>query len=425
MSAGARSRSVRVVFRPLKPYQIAVDVVFAVLVVLAGLVMDLGLGPVAIGGTFVGRLPLLCITFVLVAALALRRAAPALALGTVWVAALLQMAFGMPPLFIDVAIFGVLYAAAAYGSRLVMWLAFASGALGAALIALYLIVPPLVGGGFTITDALSQYFVVGLAVWVAATFALLLSWTVGALVRTAHRARANREAQMRAEDEAIVEQERVTIARDMHDVVAHSLAVVIAQADGARYAAASDPQAAAMALGTISSTARAALTDVRLLLTQLRHNQTDGPQPSLADLEQLYAQVRSAGVALRVDVDPMPVGEQPAAVQLAVYRILQEALTNALRHGDGTGVAVSLSWRPDRVDLSVRNGIRARAALAGGARPGAPGEAWAADTAPGHGLIGMRERAQLVGGTLTAGASTTEFVVAGSIPLAPAVGRAA
>lgn len=109
---------------------------------------------------------------------------------------------------------------------------------------------------------------------------------------------------------------------------------MIAQADGARYAAVSDPGVATQALGTISTTARAALADVRLLLGQLRHSQLDGPQPTLADLEQLYAQVRAAGVDLRVDVDPAPPGIPPAAVQLAVYRVLQEALTNALRHGD-------------------------------------------------------------------------------------------
>ena len=154
---------------------------------------------------------------------------------------------------------------------------------------------------------------------VAAGFALLLSWTVGALVRTAVRAQENREAQRRAEADAAAEQERVRIARDMHDVVAHSLAVVIAQADGARYAAGADPAAAGSsaaieALGTISTTARAALADVRLLLTQLRHPQPEGPQPRLADLEELYAQVRAAGVELRVDVDPAPSREPPAAV---------------------------------------------------------------------------------------------------------------
>ncbi len=417
----ARSRTVRSVFRPLKPYQLAVDVTIAGLLFIIAVFADVSAGWVlwaSSSGTVAWQI--LPVVVIFSAGLALRRASPALALAAVWAGALVQMALGLSPLLVNVAIFGVLYAAAAYGARLVMWLAFASGVLGAALISLYLIVPPLLRGGWSITDALGQYLVAGLAVWVAATFALLLSWTVGALVRTALRARANREAQMRAQDEAIAEQQRTTIARDMHDVVAHSLAVIIAQADGARYAAATDPEATGSALGTISTTARAALSDVRLLLTQLRHSQAEGPQPTLADLEALYAQVRAAGVALHVDVEPTPRADPPAAVQLALYRILQEALTNALRHGDGGAVSVVLAWHPDRVDLAVRNRIRL-AHMAGDARLNphdVPGE----DTSgSGHGLIGMRERAHLAGGTLTAGAASGEFVVAASLPLAAAL----
>jgi signal transduction histidine kinase len=222
-------------------------------------------------------------------------------------------------------------------------------------------------------------------------------------VRAARRARENRLAQEAAEEQTVAEQERTRIARDMHDVVAHSLAVVIAQADGARYAASADPAAATTALTTISATAREALADVRLLLTQLRHSQGEGPQPSLADLEQLYGQVRSAGVDLRVDVDPAPQGEPATSTQLAVYRILQEALTNALRHGGPGGVDVSLAWHPDRVDLSVRNDLT----------PAPAGE----KRAPGHGLIGMRERAQLIGGRVDAAPAGPSFLVSGSLPI--------
>ncbi|MET0780563.1 MAG: ATP-binding protein, partial [Microbacterium sp.] len=180
--------------------------------------------------------------------------------------------------------------------------------------------------------------------------------------------------------------------------------------------------AASEALGTISSTARAALADVRLLLTQLRQPrsplpaspsapwgvsggrepvQSEGPQPTLADLEELYAQVRAAGVALRVDVDPAPAVAPPAAVQLAVYRILQEALTNALRHGAGGTVAVTLAWQADRVSLEVRNPMRP------GDRPAESG----------HGLIGMGERAGLAGGWLNAADRGGEFVVAATLPI--------
>jgi signal transduction histidine kinase len=227
-------------------------------------------------------------------------------------------------------------------------------------------------------------------------------------VRTAVTARENRLAQQRAETEALVEQERVRIARDMHDVVAHSLAVVIAQADGARYAAAADPAVAADALTTISATARSALADVRLLLGQLRHSQDSGPQPGLADLEALYAQVRGSGVDLRVTVDPAPASEPPAGVQLAVFRILQEALTNALRHGAGP-VEVRMSWWADRVDIEVRNALVTAVSVPAGAGLG-------------HGILGMRERAQLAGGTLTAGAEGASFHVRASMPIT-GVGR--
>jgi len=189
----------------------------------------------------------------------------------------------------------------------------------------------------------------------------------------------------------------------MHDIVAHSLAVVIAQADGARYAAAAKPEVATEALGTIAQTARGALSDVRMLLTQLRHRQGDGPQPTLADLEALFAQVRQAGIEPRVTVDPMPPGEPPGAIQLAVYRILQEALTNAIRHGDGA-VDVHLAWLADRVDIDVRNTIPRDADAA-------------AEGSAGHGVIGMRERAQLVGGSLQAERRGVQFVVHASLPI--------
>ncbi|WP_396654345.1 sensor histidine kinase, partial [Microbacterium sp.] len=134
--------------------------------------------------------------------------------------------------------------------------------------------------------------------------------------------------------------------------------------------------------------------------------QADGPQPTLADLEQLYARVRAAGIALRVDVDPAPPAEVPTGVQLAVYRILQEALTNALRHGAGAAVDVTLAWHADRVELNVRNGT---------ASPAPEGEA-----PRGHGVIGMRERAQLVGGVLEAGRDGGDFVVRATLPMGDA-----
>jgi len=390
------------VFRTLKPHQLAVDLTVAVVLFIVTLPFTVSPQMFMIGGFVAEASPLfaLPVAIILCGALAIRRLSPALALIVAWVAALAQMAIGLPPLPVDVAVFGILYVTAAYGSRALMWIGLASSFVAAGFISFYLVVPPLVSSGKPFLSAVQELASTGLALYLAAAFALLLSWTVGALARAALRARENRLAQRRAEAETVAEQERVRIARDMHDVVAHSLAVVIAQADGARYAAAANPTVAAEALGTISTTARAALADVRLLLTQLRHSQGDGPQPTLADLETVYAQVRAAGVDLRVDVDPAPHGTPPAALQLAVYRILQEALTNALRHGDRGPVSVRLAWLPGRVEIEVRNGVPA-----GAAAPSA-----------GHGVIGMRERAQLVGGSLDTERQDDEFVVRAVLP---------
>ncbi len=388
-------------FRPLKRFQVVVDLVVAAVFFAVAVPVELMVAETARTLTILGAPAMafagVTIALMFSAALAIRRWSPPLALVLAWAGAILQMSLGRPPTVADLAIFGVLYVTAAYGSARVYWAGFASALVGALVITAYLFAgPPFAGGGLS-----WQTLPLAVAILVAASFALLLSWTAGALVRSALRARSNREAQVRAESEAAAEQERVRIARDMHDVVAHSLAVVIAQADGARYAAGSDPAAATDALETIATTARSALADVRLLLSQLRHSQGEGPQPTLGDLEELYAQVRAAGVELRVDVDPAPVGEPPAAVQLAAYRILQEALTNSLRHGDGGPVSVRLSWHADHVVLVVRNGLRR-----------------GVDPRPsGHGLIGMGERASLAGGRLEAAAQDGEFVVSARLPI--------
>ena len=335
-------------------------------------------------------------------ALGLRRFSPFLALAVAWVSALAQMALGLQPMLSNVAIFVVLYATAAYGTRLLFWIGFSSAVAGSAAIAVYLVFV----NSYVVSSGLDwRNLPLAVFVMLAALFALGLSWTAGALVRTAARARETRQARDAARAQVAIESERMRIARDMHDIVAHSLAVVIAQADGARYAAAADPAAATTALGTISSTARSALTDVRLLLTQLRHQQGAGPQPTLADLDGLFAQVHAAGVDLRVQIAPMPPQDVPAAVQLAVFRILQEALTNALRHGDGP-VEVWLAWQSDHVRATVRNALRSPARE----------QQRMLEDAGGHGVVGMRERAQLVGGTLFAGATDGGFLVDAHLP---------
>lgn len=456
-------------FRLLTRTQIVADVTIASLFGLVAVVFTI---PVVLSPGVVDSMAsafaALVLSLVFAVVLGLRRYAPGIALGIAWVAAIIQMLCQLPPLPANLAILGVLYTCAAYGSVRLFWTAFVSSVVGASVITVYLLIPTLSNIFVSPGETLVGYVFAGGALFLSSALGLMLAWTVGALVRVGVTARASAEARRRAEDRAASESERNRIARDMHDVVAHSLAVVIAQADGARYAVAASTDgatgagadAASEALQTISTTARSALSDVRMLLTQLRHSQAQGPQPTVADLEALYAQVRRAGVDLRVDVDPTPPGEPPAAVQIAVYRILQEALTNALRHGVGGRVDVSLSWLAERVEVSVSNpsaGSHSHAAQVSQvprvSRVGEPvGEAagesdarigeldssvdeavggspaarasWVAEPgAPvggstgGHGLVGMRERAQLIGGWFEAVDRDGTFTVRASLPI--------
>ena len=344
-------------------------------------------------------------------AAAISRLSPPIALILAWTGALLQMGGGLPPLPIDVAIFGVLFATSAWGTKRMLWLGGASAVGGGVLGGLYIgLLQYDVNAVAAPAPIEMRLVLLSVTMGLTIVLSLAMAWGAGLLWRVVRQSRANREAQLRAETMAAEEQERVRIARDMHDIVAHSLAVVIAQSDGARYAAAARPELAQEALVTIAQTARSALSDVRMLLTQLRHRQGDGPQPTLADLEALFSQVRQAGVEPRVTVDPMPHADPPGAIQLAVYRILQEALTNAIRHGEGD-VDVHLSWWAERVDITVRNRVPAPAVASA---PGAPQPAHS-----GHGLIGMRERAQLVGGSLTVQHEPHWFTVRATLPIGP------
>ncbi|MET0853807.1 MAG: sensor histidine kinase [Microterricola sp.] len=375
----------------------------------------------AIGVAGFGWLPAVVDVFVLAVyatALVFRRLSPPIALALVWIGALVQMAALRDVQAGNLAILMVLYAVGCYGSRVVRWLGLASAGLGALLAAVYLMYLLPMGRGIDVGAVGTGAF---LFTTVASLAVLVLPWTFGLLVnaRTASReskARqldAQREAE-RAEYAVVVEQERNRIARDMHDVVAHSLAVVIAQADGARYSVAANPDTATQALGTIASTAREALADVRLLLAELRHSEAEGPQPSIHDLERLVDQLRATGLQIEVSstgsVVPMS-----ASHQIAVYRIVQEALTNVLRHGDARRpVTLDFAWSADGVRLTVASALRP-----------APGTAGAT---LGHGIPGMRERAVLTGGSFSAGASESgQFEVAARIPsgLAPSTPRQA
>ena len=186
--------------------------------------------------------------------------------------------------------------------------------------------------------------------------------------------------------------ERARIARELHDVVAHNVSVMIALADGASYAIDDDPGRAKAAMRSASRTGRQALGELRRLLGVLRDSDGDAqlaPQPGLAQLDELLQDVRSAGVSVGYEVTGRPPARLPAGLELAVYRIVQEALTNTLKHaGPEAEAQVRMRYGPDALEVEVVDtGRRA---------PRAPADGSA-------GLRGMRERAAIYDGELTAG----------------------
>lgn len=215
--------------------------------------------------------------------------------------------------------------------------------------------------------------------------------------------RLERERDQRGEIAAAAE--RARIAREMHDIVAHHLTVIVALSEGAVAAADRSPARAADAMRAVSDTGRQALTDTRRLLGVLREEQrtedtgptgdrAGGPAPTLHDLDALVERVRAAGLPVRYQVRGA-LSDVPSGQQLTVYRLVQEALTNTLRHaGPAAGVDVVVQRTDRELRLRVSNN---------GAGAGAQSRERGRGTDPGRGLIGMRERVQAFGGHVSAG----------------------
>lgn len=193
--------------------------------------------------------------------------------------------------------------------------------------------------------------------------------------------------------------ERARIAGEMHDIIGHHLSVITGLADGGSYAARKNPERATQALEAIGDTSREALGELRKLLGMLRDATAElAPQPALADLDQLLGRVREAGLPVRVTTSGRG-GELSPGLQLAVYRIVQEALTNTLKHaGPGARAEVTIGYAPHGVDLGIMDtaGSSTVSGLSDG--PNAPNSPYG-----GQGIPGMRQRAALYGGTLDAG----------------------
>lgn len=238
-------------------------------------------------------------------------------------------------------------------------------------------------------------------------FALALCWVLGEFVGARRAYHAELEARLHLletkRDQAAriaVGEERGRIARELHDVVAHAVSVMVVQADGASFAIHSDPELAGRALNTISQTGRGALAELRRLLDVLRNEDGDSeprvPQPDAEALTELAERVRTAGLPVDLEIDG-DLGDLPAGVSLGAYRIVQESLTNTLKHAGRGAIARVRVWHDGdvlRVEARDDGGGRANALMPANRSAPIPG---------GNGLIGMRERANLFGGSLEAG----------------------
>jgi signal transduction histidine kinase len=285
-----------------------------------------------------------------------------------------------PPFQHWIALLVVFYSLAAHAERR---RALVAGALGGGLF---------VGGD--VVDLLSG--AAGLADTMPAWFMLAAAYGVGFALRgqriqstlLANRAeRLEREREQQAR--LAVAEERVRIARELHDVVAHAISVIVVQAQAGQRVLEGEQASAREALGSIETTGRQALVEMRRLLGILRREDRElalAPRPSLAYLDVLAERVREAGlpVELHVEGEAKPL---PPGVELSAYRIVQEALTNTLKHAGPASAQVVVRYRPEEVELEITDDGR-------GPVDGREG---------GHGLVGMRERAGLVGGSVESG----------------------
>ncbi|OXY98863.1 two-component sensor histidine kinase [Streptomyces diastatochromogenes] len=314
-----------------------------------------------------------------------RRRRPLAAFGAIWGVFVLQWSLDVA-LRADVALFIALYSLALHGRlRQLPW-ACGAMAAGMALVAVR------VSRAVSVWDAL--FFLLS-----TATAALALGLVVR--IRRAQlaglRDRAARlEIERDQRGRLAVATERARVAREMHDIVGHNLSVIITLADAGAYATDTAPERGKEALHLIGDTGRQALGELRRVLGVLREA-ADGPpgapelspQPGIADIDALCEGVRAAGLDV-VHRSAGEVGALDDGVQLTVYRIVQEALTNTLKHaGAGTRAHLSIAVEDTRLTIRVQDNGPA-------ARPGPPNE-------EGHGLVGMRERAALYGGTVSAG----------------------
>jgi signal transduction histidine kinase len=318
-----------------------------------------------------------------------------------------QLAVVPGPSGADLAIPIMLYTLAAYRPRRVSLIGLAVCLVGSII------------GVVAWTSGLDLYRKLAVALVIFSATALI-AWVLGDSMRyrrayyaalEERAARLEREADAQAQIAAAAE--RARIARELHDVIAHHVSVMVVQADGAGYALDGSPERARRALAAISATGRQTLTEMRRLLGLLRSGDARAeltPQPGLGQLRELVEQARAAGmsVSLTQEGAPYPL---PEGAELAAYRVVQESLTNTRKHA-GVAAVASITLRYDQDGLVVQVSDNGQ------------GDAAAGD-GTGHGLAGMRERVEMYGGTVIAGPLPQGggYRVTARIPAAPALAR--
>ncbi|MFC0627786.1 sensor histidine kinase [Kribbella deserti] len=303
--------------------------------------------------------------------------------------AVLQWLAGIDLMFGNVGLLVTLYAIAVYGNVKQSRLALGVGMCGVLMA---------VSRYYTESDWRQQFTM--LFAFGALVFGV---WAIGERRRTRalyvaqlEERAAQLERDRDRESKLAVSNERTRIAREIHDVVAHGLSIMIVQADGGLYAADANPDQAKKALATIGDTGRASLTEMRKMLGLLKQDSQPEldpdqprPQPGVSQLPELIENVRNAGLTVDYQVRGTP-RDLPALLGLTAYRIVQEGLTNTLKHaGPGAHTSVDLEYGREMLTVVVTDDGRGAAA--------------ASSNDPGHGLVGMRQRASISGGTVNAG----------------------
>jgi signal transduction histidine kinase len=346
-----------------------------------------------------GRAALFAVTAVPLAALLVRRRHPLLTLGVILGALLIEAALGSSFLVHPLVLVGVYTVAARMPWRLSLPLSAASV-------------------GILLTGYMVSRGGLSFAAFVSSTIPVAAAYVVGIYVGTrlayveslrAQAKQATREQELRAQQ--AVAEERVRIARELHDVVAHHLSLITVQAGALQTQLPADHPGRETA-ATMAHTGRQAMDEMRRMLGLLRLDSADAPghapQPAIAEIPALVAQARAAGVDIELVIEDRRHSPIPVGVDLSAFRIVQEAVTNVMRHAPSSHCRVRVQVGDDMLELRITDDGPTNGSATGGA---------------GHGLVGMRERVALFGGELFAGpVPGGGFAVRATLPLLPAAG---